>query len=128
MKDQTEMTRNYTEVVPFELAVKLKDAGFNEWTATLWESIAFDTYREVYFDYEKKAGMAYYPRPIYAHAFDWLMDRGIEVSVHRGRMGDYHYHVGIGHEPGRFKSWREAAYAAIEKALEIRKMMDDVRP
>lgn len=110
----------YTEIVPFEVAKKLKDAGFPQYhNKGPW----YNTFKELrLFSVCGDAVQA----PTYAKAFDWLIEKGIAVEMERtfkewcaflcpiepDTMGS-----SIFHGP----TFHKAANAAIEKACEILK-------
>ena len=118
----------YTEIVPFELAKKLKEVGFD-----------FPcTHYYVKHEIEGASGRrtAMHPKnwnkgghntstPTYAKVFDWLIGKGVtvEMSINRRSVwfadiykiweGDKNQ-IGLG-------TFHEAANAAIEKACELLK-------
>lgn len=89
----------YTEIVPFELAKKLKEAGYNEECSGhyakdghLWET---------YPKQNSNDAENFFSAPTYAEVFDWLMAR---ENIYCDRH-----------------TFHKAANAAIEKACEILK-------
>ena len=111
----------YTEIVPFELAKKLKEAGYPQ---DISDTIGYD---------EKGRFTSFYwqdcAAPRYAEVLDWLIDKGMCVSVYALNVsGDTMW---IGHlmdisddckYDGSFgykNSYDEAIAPAIEKALEL---------
>ena len=63
----------YTEIVPFESAKKLKEAGFPDYLAQNWyneQGEIIDT-----------LPMDDYPAPSYAQVFDWLIGEGLSVEL-----------------------------------------------
>lgn len=100
-----DMTRNYTESIPVDLAKKLYKAGM---------------------PIETSADDEWWCPP-YAEVFDWLMEKGIsiELAIWYNPFRDvYDFNVdsrvnGLHAPHERYPSWTEAATAAIEKALEI---------
>ena len=107
------MTCNYTALVGFETAKRLKEAGYTKDYGYQYDTDGKLTDPAAPGGYE---GVC--EAPTYAEIFDWLMEMGLEISVHHGMRG-YHYHIGYGTGESRFDTWPEAATAAIEKALEI---------
>ena len=91
------MTRNYTALIGKELAEKLRDAGFPQQlpcTLTI---------------------------PDYAHVFDWLIEKGIYLSLTRFQFGMGYFFLRYGDNmySKTMNTFQEVATAAIEKALEI---------
>lgn len=126
------------DTIPYELAVKLKESGYPQdhdvryvWlngraVDVLWMD-EFDRCR--YDDADRDGTLV--AIPTYAQVFDWLMEKGISCEI--TRFIDFAYEnvctewdwnieeVGpIKDAPGGYaNTWREAANAAIEKALTL---------
>lgn len=112
----------YTEIVPFELAKKLKEAGFFD-TLCISAYASDGKFIKVASDFCCSA-------PTYADVFDWLIKKGYFVFITPSIDPD-DYKVGniISEWDGwmnadkyaRRVSFYEAANAAIEQACEILK-------
>lgn len=107
----------YTEIVPFELAYKLKEAGYPQ-------------------DKDKKGytcgGLltlrkwSDYAAPTYAEVFDWFFEKGLSIVIAYNGWDCWEYDVykltSSDLYAGDFESdWHTAANAAIEKAIETLK-------
>lgn len=105
----------YTATIPPTLAEKLKERGMPMMTNV---SISIVEDKPVVDD----NGEQWY-RPTYAEVFDWLMEKGIMITIRavyylNGELGGWqpHYnHWGL----KKCDSWHEAANAAIEKAITL---------
>ena len=63
----------YTEIVPFELAKKLKEVNYPDYLTRNWyneKGEIIDT-----------LPMDDYPAPTYAEVFDWLIEKGLSVEL-----------------------------------------------
>lgn len=116
-------TKYYTEIVPFELAKKLKDAGYKEECSGHY---AKDGYLwETHPKQNSNDTENFFSAPTYAEVFDWLMGKGLSVKIQIaiGNAGWIISAICWGENwcdisPATF---HEAANAAIEKACEILK-------
>lgn len=108
--------RYYTSTIPVALAKKLKEKGMRIITVV----------RENYLE------GGYYPpeivTPAYAEIFDWLMEKGINISVSylgilREKQPYYEAYINWNNTANEKTftkcTWHEAAIAAIEKALTL---------
>lgn len=107
------------EFVPYELAVKLKELGFDE--ACLKTMLDFDI------TYESDVKM-----PLYQQAFRWFRDKKLsDMCICRYQSRDdggiyYYYHIThdfgveeIKHFKEGFISYEEAELACLNKLIEI---------
>lgn len=92
--------KHFTQFIPLDLAEKLKAAGMP--IANVVDSITG----------EKSC------RYTYAHIFDWLMDRGVDMELST-RAFFLVWDKDGGPLAIKGKTWHEAAEAAIEKALTL---------
>lgn len=106
----------YTSTISTDLAKKLKEKGMRIITVI----------RENYLE------GGYYPpeiiTPVYAEVFDWLIEKGIYISVShlgilRGKQPYYEAYMNWNNTANEKtytkKTWYSAANAAIEKALTL---------
>lgn len=147
------MNKFYTKVVPFELSLKLKEAGYPQdlW----WYYLAYVAVDEVHVTDEfstksYKKGELYasdeftsideydgdveledliVEAPHYADVLDWLMEKGMCVSMfsintdnkvtHTSSLMDISNECKCDMTFGYKDNWYESANVAIEKALEV---------
>jgi len=125
------MTRNYTALVSFETAKRLKEAGYTKDYGYQYDANGELTDPAAPGGYE---GVC--EAPTYADIFDWLMEKGIRIGIipfYTISANGNHYsfmaliakercvnYVGayVG-DKKRFDSFSEAATAAVEEAIEI---------
>ena len=115
------MDKHYTEIVPFELAKKLKKSGYPQ---DLYTSFAYDDNGKII----EWIGKSTLTAPSYADVLDWLMLQALYVEVRIYHSLDdklywsasinrmnapYHFATGLK------KDWFETANLAIEKAIEL---------
>jgi len=111
----------YTEIVTFELAKKLKEAGYPQ-----------DNYTREYDEsgvlFRLIVGRPFFVAPTYADVFDWLIGKGLSVEMAKVKsLYSIHWVSRIEGIPQRERrrktklSFHEAANAAIEKACELLK-------
>lgn len=105
--------KHYTDIIPLELAEKLKDKGML--IANVVDSITG----------EKSC------RYTYAHIFDWLMEKDMYIRIEPfvatafvAKSWGWSYRIDRLREPSfdtklGFGDWHEAATKAIEKALTL---------
>lgn len=119
----------YCEIVPFELAKKLKDAGYKEECSGHY---AKDGYLwETHPKQNSNDTENFFSAPTYAEVFDWLIEKKLVIEMNH--LSDKTWIVslydntiiGIPNQGfiAHFKkiTFHEAANAAIEKACEILK-------
>jgi hypothetical protein len=121
------------EFVPYELAVKLKELGFNE--------PCFATYSNVQEAEIEKGSLSYYEglflpissemfclAPTYQQAFRWFREKGIENEIHSDfdRMLGYNrgyipvvQFIEFYNNGDCYETYEEAELACIEKMIEI---------
>ena len=115
----------YCEIVPFELAKKLKEAGYPQTRAHAYTE-GGELLGMVKLAFKDANGA--FPAPIYAEVLDWLIGKGLSVEMAKVKSL-YSIHwvsriEGIPQWERRRKtklSFHEAANAAIENACEILK-------
>lgn len=110
----------YTEIVPFELAKKLKEAGYKEECSghyakdgLLWETHPKQNSNDT---------EIFFSAPMYCEVFDWLIGKGlsVEMTLFTSFCGaDLWRFRPMFHQSFEEKNFYEAANAAIEKACEI---------
>ena len=132
--------KHYTEIVPFDLAKKLKNGGYPQ---DLYTPFAYNDGGELI----EWIGKSTLTAPSYADVFDWLMLQGESIEVcldgyytKQGgklelhswgyRLWHFYHHLDESGETnpcwddrlfevGEIGSWEDAANKAIEKALEL---------
>lgn len=136
------MKPKYTAIVPYELAVKLRDIGYPQNIGHNWYDNKGSLVKVLPFNDEVNA-------PTYAEVLDWLADKEIypEVNAYpvasqsKGWYTEYEAVVvdarkGAGeirtkiegeHSPfsGEYEDWCECCADAIEKALDIIRKEND---
>jgi len=112
--------------VPYELAVKLKDVGFNENCFG-----GFDAYKELRFDYigyVKNSDFSMPPRnhtaaPLYQQVVDWLREKhdlNIGMSYFKiDTVSYWEYRIHYKDVYGQGGEYYHALTKAIEKALKL---------
>lgn len=119
------MKKYYTEIIPYELAVKLKESGFPQKPGMNYYEGVLERY-----DYEQfeKYHKYIYTGPTYAEAIDWLMEKGWQIlfscehcvwDACVGKMESDMYCMTDCEKSDN--DWTVVANAAIEKALELLK-------
>ena len=114
------MTRNYTALVSFETAKRLKEAGYTKDYGYQYDANGELTDPAAPGGYE---GVC--EAPTYADIFDWLIGQNIsvEVFVFRSPIRDKFSFIvdkrgqGIYSEKRNYDTWPEAATAAVEEAI-----------
>ena len=110
--------KHYTEIVPFELAVKLKDAEYPQ----IFGNGAYSEYGS-YFSLISKENLVipFISAPTYAEVFDWLMGKDLFVYV-RGCIVDVwddRNQREYSSEGTALVTWEQLAQIGIVQALEI---------
>ena len=134
--------KHYTSIVPFELAVKLKNAGFPQKPGLNYYQIPegmpgagyvgnpenYDS--EQFWEYKEKI----YSAPTYADVIDWFFEKGIFIQMEpwhtfalQERMGFVYEINTVNEEKAKIDSevWNDFASfglcinAAIERAIEL---------
>ena len=117
----------YTEIVPFELAKKLKEAEFPQ----------DETFSDKWYNKDGTLDILPFRTPIcvaptYADVFDWLIEKRLSAEMERHCGGDWSVALYRFYEPhcwyelirnAHASTFHEAANAAIEEACEILKEM-----
>lgn len=136
-------TRFYTKVVPFELALKIRKAGYEDYatesryaigkvtvTGMVHETIKRSEYFNYNTDYVVIKGKSI-PAPTYAEVFDWLITKGFDLGVTILRLKEGYkygcYVCDLRDEPDvdmscPYKdSWEETVNDAIDFVLKLMK-------
>lgn len=117
------MTKYYTSIASFEVAMHLKDLGYSKTWGYQYNSSG------KLVDPAAPAGLeGICEAPTYAEVFDWLLDKGLSVEIEVGYNGwnSQLYKVCNnldGNTVLESASWHSAADAAILKAVEILKKL-----
>lgn len=105
------------EFVPYELAVKLKELGFDEPCFKVVEGGPIDI-----FPYEKLNV------PIYQQAFRWFREKGLRFCIIDDHSSnetpysfttDHEYYYDTGSGNNWYKTYEEAELACLNKLIEI---------
>lgn len=132
--------KHYTETIPFTLAEKLKEKGYNEPCSRYYHT-HYDNDEDNAASLESTGDLEPHflnslnenrvAAPMYSEVFDWLMEKGFSCEITRffdfaheevcPKWGWSIEKVGpLTDAPGGYaNSWHEAANAAIEKALTL---------
>ena len=114
-----ETVKHYTQIVGFEIAKKLKDAGYPQNIGREWYNAIGVLIRALPMREDEVAA------PTYAEVFDWFMDKGYAISVTYFDLNSFcGYLVTLKLKDSDYAtepcdSWHEAADSAIEVALEM---------
>lgn len=116
----------YASTIPITLAEKLKEKGY--WNPGCTSTVQYDNacYSKdgrIHNDGVIADWKDLLPAPTYAEVFDWLLEKGIIITIRayyflngeRGAWQPHYNHWGL----KRCESWHEAANVAIEKALTL---------
>ena len=113
--------KHYTEIVPFDLAKKLKESGYPQ---DLYTTFAYNDKGELI----EWIGKSTLTAPSYADVFDWLIEQGMCISVYAINLSDgikWISHLmdiednGFDGSFGYKDSFEDAVSPALEKALEL---------
>lgn len=114
----------YTEIVPFDLAKELKEAGYKEECSGhyakdghLWETHPKQNSNDT---------ENFFSAPTYAEVFDWLLNKSFSIEIQsdihglwKGFVAKWKYSENLAFVES--EEWHAAADAATEKACEILK-------
>jgi len=124
------------EFVPYELAVKLKELGFDEPCITCYDKLEMvASYGKNVFDYKNYNSSGYMvSRPTFSQAFRWFREKNFYVSINTYHSVSLDKPFGLSidylHESGKwdyfdyrgesdFETYEEAELACLEKLIEI---------
>ncbi len=108
------------EFVPYELAVKLKELGFDEYCFAVY----FNTTQQLYFSkYINEFTIDIRTlAPLYQQAFRWFREKyGYLSYIDMDNYSFYRYTIykGKGISEAQFETYEEAELACLEKLIEI---------
>lgn len=126
------------EFVPYELAVKLKELGFNEECFCIWNREHSLRFNNLYNPIDRnKSGKltkngGKYPAPLWQQAFDWFKEKYAYFTSfdyqHDENNGFFYCIINIedeefyfpeDFEPNIYKTYEEAREACLEKLIEL---------
>ena len=142
--------RHYTKIVPLELSLKLKTAGFDAPVTEFWvkdpciqwehaftrDDFNHETVIEIDgveckpFDYGERLLCS---APSYADVLDWLVEKGVLIDIWRYSKG-FVYNVDLKDgerwisDSGKEEQWEEAMKEAIKMALTMMKNEKKKKP
>lgn len=103
------------EFVPYELAVKLKELGFDKDCLGVY----YNKDGNVRFNLGTEKGDA----PLWQQAFDWFRDKGLHSWIYKSNIYSFHYTI---LKDGRYAKngsdtihYQEARQACLKKLIEL---------
>jgi len=101
------------EFVPYELALKLKQLGFDE------PCIATHGYLELYIN----TNDGHLKAPLFQQAFRWFREKGFLIDVTSLNSDEYEFYIqwsfAYSHLSDIYKTYEEAELACIDKLIEL---------
>ena len=113
------------EFVPYELALKLKQLGFDEPCNTCYDKLGMTaSYGKNVFDYKNyNTGGYVVSRPTYSQAFRWFREKEFLIDVTSLNSNEYEFYIqwsfAYSHLSDIYKTYEEAELACLEKLIEI---------